>query len=43
MEWIASYFWICFQEKGTAEKGTEKGATERVFLPPVTPGSTILP
>ena len=28
---------------GTAEKRTEKGATEEVFLPPVTPGSPILP
>ena len=43
MEWIASHFWIYFQEKGTAEKETEKGVTEEVFSPPVTPGSTILP
>jgi hypothetical protein len=27
----------------TTEKRTEKGVTEEVFLPPVTPGSTILP
>jgi len=29
--------------EGKAEKRMEKGATERVFLPPVTPGSIILP
>jgi len=32
-----------FLGEGTAEKRIEKGATERVFLPPVTPGSIILP
>ena len=32
-----------FLGEGMAEKRTEKGATEEVFSPPVTPGSTILP
>lgn len=32
-----------FSGEGTAEKRTEKGVTEEVFLPPVTPGSTSLP
>jgi hypothetical protein len=43
MEWIASHFWIYFQEKKRQKKRTEKGATERGILPPVTPGSPILP
>jgi hypothetical protein len=32
-----------FSGEETTEKRTEKGVTEEVFLPPVTPGSTILP
>ena len=32
-----------FSGEKTAEKRTEMGATETVFLPPVTPGSPILP
>ncbi len=36
-------FLVLFSGEETAEKRMEKGATERVILPPVTPGSPILP
>ena len=36
-------FVVLFSGEETAEKRMEKGATEIVFLPPVTPGSPILP
>jgi len=32
-----------FLDLFSGEETTEKGVTEEVFLPPVTPGSTILP
>jgi len=43
MEWIASHFWFILKENERQKKRKEKGATKEVFLPPVTPGSTILP
>jgi len=43
MKWIASYYWIYFQEIEQKKKRMEMGATKEVFSPPVTPGSPILP
>jgi hypothetical protein len=36
-------FLVLFSGEETADKKTKKGATEKVFLPPVTPGSPSLP
>ena len=43
MEWIASYFWIYFQEKKRQKKEQKRELQKEYFLPPVTPGSPILP